>query len=53
MENGKIIDEGSLIYFLNKYNNLDTYIDNQRDKILRFGKIHMNDTLDKWIKLLL
>jgi hypothetical protein len=39
--------------FVNKYNNLDTYIDNQRDKILRFGKIHMNDTLDKWIKLLL
>ena len=26
MENGKIIDEGSLIYFLNKYNNLDSYI---------------------------
>jgi ABC-type bacteriocin/lantibiotic exporter with double-glycine peptidase domain len=26
MENGKIIDEGSLIYFLKKYNNLNSYI---------------------------
>ncbi len=38
--------------FINKYNNLNTYIDKQRSKILEFGNLHLNNTLNKWKELI-
>ena len=39
--------------FIEKYNNLNEYIDKQRNKILDFGISHLNQTISKWKEIIL